>query len=100
MAGLVTARRPAASRLTRRLDRANKRADILLIDLRTDRIRIKPRRGKKVPRLLSLINPRRLHLNRLESRPPQLLLILLFLQRARNTPNPQFHAPPNLCWHL
>src|SRR6266849_11205489 len=83
-----------------RLYRAHKRTNELPIDLRTHRIRIKSRRSKKLPRLLSLVNPRWLHLNGFEALPRQLLLILLYLQRPRDAPDPQFHALPDLRRHL
>src|SRR5579864_7121462 len=89
---LSAAGRPAASRLPCRFHRAHKRADELPVDLRTDAFRIKSRRSQEIPCLLGLVNARWLHVDRFETRPSQLFLVFLLLERPRDTPDPQFHA--------
>src|SRR5260370_16798191 len=81
---------PAARRLACRFYRAHKCADELPVDLRTHRIVIKSGSGKKIPRLLTLVNARSLPLNRFKPPPPHLPLLPLFFHHPLTPPTPQF----------
>src|SRR5215470_11976191 len=86
----------AASGFRRGLHRTHKSTDEFVINLRADGVWIKASRDKKLARLLDLVNPSGLDLNRFESSARQLFAIFVFFQRACNAPNPKLHTFANV----
>src|SRR6202047_1673112 len=99
-AGKIDTARRAIARLLRRLAGTKKRAHKLVLYDRANPFRVESRRFQKFPRLFHLVNPRWVHLNRVESRRIQLLDVLGLLKRASDATHPQLHALANFRRHF
>ncbi len=70
--------------------------------MRGDRFEVEPCAGEELARVLRAIDPRGLEVDRLEAGLGELFPVLLlgFLQRAGDAPDPQLDAAANLRRHL
>src|SRR3954447_13673225 len=89
-----------AARFRRRLRGAHVGAGELPVDLRRKTFDVDARVGQERSRVLGLVDPPGLDLDRVESRSLQLACVLALLERARDAPDPQFHAAAHTRRHL
>src|SRR5262245_52041825 len=79
-----------------RLHGSNERTHELSIDCRSNLVHVEAGLGKKVPRILNLVDSRCLNVYRFKSRVKEFVAVVKFFECPCNAANPQLHALPNL----